>query len=97
MTDAEPEITIVDNPAASRYELRVDGVLAALTNYRLGPSRIVFTHTETEDGYTHHGLAARLAQAVLDDARARGLEVVAKCPYVAAYVAEHPEYQDLLA
>jgi predicted GNAT family acetyltransferase len=89
-------ITVVDNPAASRYELHVRDELAAFTNYRLAPDRIVFTHTETLDGFSGHGLATHLARAVLDAARARGLRVVARCPFVAEYVAEHPEYQDLV-
>ena len=90
------EITIVDNPAASRYELYVNGELAAFTNYRLTPGRIVFTHTETLEGFAGHGVATRLARGVLDAARARGLGVVPRCPFVARYVAEHPEYQDLV-
>jgi predicted GNAT family acetyltransferase len=89
-------ITIVDNLAASRYELHVRGELAGFTNYRLAPDRIVFTHTETLDKFAGHGLATHLARAGLDAARARGLRVVARCPFVAAYVAEHPEYQDLV-
>ena len=89
-------ITVVDDPAASRYELHVRGELAAFTNYRLAPNRIVFTHTETLDGFAGHGLATRLARAVLDAARARGLRVVPQCPFVAQYVDEHPEYQDLV-
>jgi len=89
-------ITIVDDPAASRYELYVSGELAAFTNYRLAPNRIVFTHTETLDAFGGHGLATRLARAVLDAARARGLRVVARCPFVAQYIDEHPEYQDLV-
>jgi predicted GNAT family acetyltransferase len=90
-------ITVADNPAANRYELQVAGELAAFTDYRLAPDRIVFTHSETLDGFAGHGLATRLARAVLDDARARGLRVVARCPFVASYIAEHPEYQDFVA
>ena len=90
-------ITVVDNPAANRFEIHVGGELAAFTTYRLAPGRIVFVHTETLDGFAGHGLASRLAGAVLDEARARGLRVVARCPFVASYIAEHPEYQDLVA
>jgi uncharacterized protein len=32
---------------------------------------------------------------VLEQARARGLRVVAQCPFIAAYIAKHPEYGDL--
>ncbi len=90
-------ITVVDNPLASRYELHVAGELAAFTNYRLDSGRIVFTHTETLDAFKGHGVATHLARAVLDAARTRGLRVVARCPFIASYVAEHPEYQNLVA
>jgi len=99
LTDALPDdaITVIDNPLANRYELHVGRELAAFTNYRLAPDRIVFTHTETLDAFKGIGVATHLARAVLDAARARGLRVVARCPFVANYIDEHPEYQDLVA
>jgi predicted GNAT family acetyltransferase len=33
----------------------------------------------------------------LDDIRSRGLKVVPLCPFVAAYIRRHPEYEDLVA
>ena len=93
---ADATITVVDNAAANRYELHVAGELAAFTTYKLSPGRIVFIHTETLDGFAHHGLATRLIRAELDEARARGLRVVPRCPFVAKFIAEHPDYQDLL-
>ena len=42
------------------------------------------------------GLGARLARFALDDARERGLRVVPLCPFIAAFVKRHPEYQDLV-
>jgi hypothetical protein len=33
----------------------------------------------------------------LDLIRERGLKVVPVCPYAAAFIRRHPEYQDLLA
>jgi predicted GNAT family acetyltransferase len=95
--DADAEITVADNPAAKRYELHVNGELAAFTTYRLAPDRIVFRHTETLPAYAGQGLGGRLARAVLDAARARGLNVVPMCPFIARYIVEHPEYQDLVA
>jgi uncharacterized protein len=96
-SNADAEITVADNPAANRYEMHVDGALAAFVNYRLHPDRIVLLHTETLDAYAGHGLGGRLARAVLDAARARGLHVVPRCPFIARYIVEHPEYQDLIA
>jgi predicted GNAT family acetyltransferase len=96
VTGTEPSIVVADAPAASRYEVRVDGELAGFAEYRLTPARIVFTHTEVADELEGHGLAARLVRFALDDARRRQLQVVARCPYVARFIEEHPEYRDLL-
>lgn len=89
-------ITIADNPDASRYELHVGGELAAYVTYRLSSDRIVFIHTETLDAFEGHGVGSRLVRAALDAARARGFRVIPRCPFVKRYIAEHPEYQDLV-
>ena len=43
------------------------------------------------------GIASRLVQGALESARAAGLKVVPRCPFVSAYIAKHPEFGDLLA
>lgn len=93
----DEELKVTDNPDAQRYELFVNGTRAGFTDYRLLPGRIVFRHTEVSPEFQGRGLAAHLAAAELDDARARGLMVTPVCPYVARYIEEHPEYADLVA
>jgi predicted GNAT family acetyltransferase len=88
--------TITDNTDAQRYEVHVNGELAAFVTYKRSPGRIVFIHTETLDAFAGHGVAGRLVRTVLDEAREQGLRVVPRCPYVARFIAEHPEYQDLV-
>jgi predicted GNAT family acetyltransferase len=88
--------TVVDNPEQHRYEARVDGELAGFAEYRRRGDRIVFTHTEVDDAFEGHGIGGRLASFALDDARARGLVVVAQCPFIGTYIRRHPEYEDLL-
>jgi hypothetical protein len=89
-------VETVDRPDHRRYELTVDGVLAGWVTYRLSDRRITFIHTEVRPAYAGRGLAQRLAQDVLDDARARGLRVRPLCPYIASYIRAHPAYQDLV-
>ena len=36
------------------------------------------------------------AQAALDDVRAQGLRVIARCPFFASYIDRHPAYADLV-
>ena len=90
------DIRIEDVPERSRYELTDDGKPAGLATYKLRPGVISFLHTEIDDAYEHHGLGGRLAAAVLDDARARGLRARPVCPFIEEYIEEHPEYGDLV-
>lgn len=85
---------IVNNEAEHRYEIRVDGGLAGFAAYRVRPDALVLTHTEV---FTEgQGLGGRLVRGALDDVRANGHRIVPLCPFVTAYVARHPEYQDLI-
>jgi predicted GNAT family acetyltransferase len=86
---------VVDNAAASRFELVVDGHVA-FAEYRLAPHRIVFTHTEVPGALRGRGVGTALARGALDAARDRGLAVVPMCPFIAAYIRSHPEYRDLV-
>lgn len=90
-------VQVFDNPADQRYEARVDGELAGEALYELQPKRIVFLHTEVHPEFEGRGIGSLLAKDALDDVRAKGLRVVARCPFIARYIREHPEYEDLLA
>ena len=85
-----------DNPALSRFELDANGV-TAVANYKIADGVITFTHTEVPPQARGGGTASRLIAGALEAARARGLKVVAHCSFVRAYLAKHPEFQDLLA
>jgi predicted GNAT family acetyltransferase len=92
------EVTVVQNADLGRYEVTVDGALAGFAEYRMrGADTFVFTHTEVDDAFEGKGVASRLIQYALDDVRGRGGSVVARCPFVAAYIREHPAYADLQA
>jgi uncharacterized protein len=87
---------IVDAEAAQRYEARVEGDLAGFLDYVAKRGRIALIHTEVLPDHQGRGIADALARFALDDARRRGLRVIASCPYVLAYVQRHPESQDIV-
>jgi uncharacterized protein len=87
---------VTDNPAASRYEMHVDGELAGLITYRRQDATISLLHTEIEPAFQGAHLAGHLARFALDDARQRGLAVLPFCPYVASWIRKHPDYADLV-
>jgi hypothetical protein len=89
-------VNITNNEEAQRFEAQVDGLRAILT-YRRFPDRMVLNHTEVPRPLEGKGLAAKLARTALDFARVNQLRVVPLCPYIAAFIRRHAEYQDLVS
>ena len=96
-----------DNPEKNRYELREDGRLLGVADYRPmgtvlpggtpGPPPQGVPHTEIVPGRRNQGLGAPLVQGALDDVRRKGAKIVPMCWFVAEFLEEHPEYADLKA
>jgi len=86
--------SVRDNKALSRFELDV-GDATAFANYRLTPSAVIITHTETPRALRGRGIASELVQGALQLIRADGLKVVAGCGFVVDYLQKHPEFADL--
>lgn len=89
------DIAVKDNAERSRFEGEVDGLLA-IAEYELSGNTITFTHTEVPSHHQGQGIGGALAKAALDSARARNLTVVPRCKFIASYIDEHAEYQDLV-
>ena len=80
------------------YELVLGGKTAAHIDYRLrGSDTIDLIHTEVAPEHEGKGLGSQIARFALEDARSRGLKVIASCSYIAGYVRKHPEFGALLA
>lgn len=94
MSDATIEVN--KNEDKSRYEIRLDGELVGLADYRDDDGVREFPHTEVDPTVRGHGLAGRLVGEALKETRAAGLKVEPTCPYVATYIQRHPEYSDLV-
>ncbi len=90
-------IRVFDVPEHFRFEIRVDGEVAGFTEYRRRPGLIAFTHTLIDPRFEGHGLATRLVQTALSEARSEALGVLPFCPFVREYIAGHSEeYLDLV-
>ena len=91
-------LTVTENAAKSRYELHDDGHLLGFTEYQERDDGVlVFPHTVITSPKRGAGYGGTLVQGALDDVRRKGRTIVALCPFVERFVAEHPAYQDLLA
>jgi uncharacterized protein len=86
---------IVNNRTRHRFELEVDGHIAA-SYYEIAGPVITFVHTEVPPELGGKGVGSKLIGGALDQVRSEGLKVIAQCPFVKAYIDKHPDYADLL-
>lgn len=91
-------VEVHDVPAAKRYEARVSGgsEVAGVAEYIRTPELIAFVHTEVFPAHEGKGVGAALARRALDEARAANLRVLPVCPFIAGWIARHPDYRDLV-
>nr|WP_156169436.1 GNAT family N-acetyltransferase [Wenxinia marina] len=68
---------------------------AELTLSIASPTMVIADHTGVPKALEGRGLARRLLDALLADARAEGYKIVPLCPYVNAQRRRHPEWADL--
>jgi predicted GNAT family acetyltransferase len=89
-------IDIRHEPQARRFTADLGGTAAYISYRELDGSVLDLDHTFVPRALRGRGIASQLTAHALDYARRRGFRVVPSCPFVAAYVARHSEYRDLL-
>lgn len=87
--------TFRDNEAESRFELKVDDVVAFVV-YRKSADAITLVHTEVPPELGGRGIGSKLARATLDAVRAQGRKLIVKCEFIRGFMKKNPEYDDLL-
>ena len=90
------DLTVQRDDQQGRYFADVEGERAHLDFKPAGAGTLDFRHTEVPAALRGHGVADTLVRYALDDARRRGVRVIATCPFVRRFVARHPEYRDLV-
>jgi predicted GNAT family acetyltransferase len=91
---SEQTFDIVRNDDRARYEVREGDRVLGFAMFREEPGRVVFTHTVVQPEFEGRGIGSELARHVIEATIAEGLAVVPLCPFIAAYLTEHPEYAD---
>jgi predicted GNAT family acetyltransferase len=95
LTDSITPEDVIRNEAENRFEVELNGALAQ-TQYVHRGRKILFTHTEVPPAFEGQGVGNALARAALDYAKREGLRVVPLCPFIAAFIKRHKEYQSLV-
>jgi len=93
---ADAQVVVSDAPERDRFVAAVDGEPAGFIVYGLRPGLLALIHTEVDERFEGHGVGSRLARFALEQARAKGLEVLPFCPFVIGWMKRHPEYSDLV-
>ena len=94
----ETTITRHDSGAHGEYRAAVAGseAIGRLTYQRRG-NTLVADHTQVPPEIGGRGVAARLVEALVANARAAGDKIVPQCSYVEAAFRRHPEWAELRA
>ncbi len=95
MSAEHADVTVENNEAAGRFEANVEGQLAVAAYEREGET-IIFTHTVVPRALEGQGIGNVLARTALDEARARHLAVIPRCPFIASFIRRHREYAELV-
>jgi predicted GNAT family acetyltransferase len=90
------DVVVRDAPERERYEAWAGERLAGFLEYIREGDSLELIHTEVEPEFEGQGVGAALARSAMDEARAAGLRVNPQCPFVARWIARHPEYLDLV-
>lgn len=93
------KISIVreDGPSGGRYLAHVaDGPDAEMTFSKAGEHILIIDHTGVPDALAGKGVGKALVEYMVMDVRARGLKIIPLCPFTAATLRKHPEWQDVL-
>lgn len=95
MSSDANDVRVRDNQEAGRFEAEVDGHLA-VCEYLVTPDGMRFIHTVVPDALAGRGIGSKLAKTGLDACRARGLQALPDCSFIAGYIRKHPECHDLV-
>ncbi len=92
------DITVTDAPSESRFEGLLDtGELAGFLTYREVGDIYFLNHTEVQPEYGGQGVGSRIIRGTLDMVRFQNKQIIARCPFVVAFLEKHPENRDLVS
>ncbi|MTI29676.1 GNAT family N-acetyltransferase [Xanthovirga aplysinae] len=92
----ETVFEIIDNKEYGKFEMVVEGK-KAFVDYKTGQDKIFLTHTEVPRELEGRRLGSMLVRGVLENIAQTKYKIFPLCPFVAAYMKRHPEWNSYLA
>jgi predicted GNAT family acetyltransferase len=87
---------VIDNTAANRFELALEGGVAFIAYHRSGAT-LYLDHAEVPAALGGRGVGTRLVRDTLELVRSRGERIVPVCSFVREFVRRQPAYAALCA
>ncbi len=84
------------NESRAEFEVWVDGRMAGYIDYELAGDVISFEHTVVYPDFGGRGLGGLLVRYAVEESRQQGWKVVPHCPFARAWLAKHPQYDDVV-
>jgi predicted GNAT family acetyltransferase len=89
------DCSVIENPAAHRFEMAIEDTIAA-ANYRLEGNKVILILTEVPQELSGRGIGSKLAEGVFRLIRETRRQAVVRCSFMGAWVSRHPEVNDLV-
>ena len=87
--DADEAPTVTRRDERGRYELDVGGEVVAFADFSQGGDVVTIPYIETAMLHRNNGYSSMLMDGVIDDLRARHVQVRATCSVARAHIAGH--------
>lgn len=89
-------LEVKNNEELYQFEAEIDGE-KALIGYRLEDDETFnLLHTEVPEKFEGKGVGSALVKQTLEQIKDAGKKIIPSCPFVAAYIKRHSEYQELV-
>jgi predicted GNAT family acetyltransferase len=89
---------VENHPETEQFVLPLDGSEPAFIDYSVGSDGALnLLHTEVPAAARGRGVGSDLVRGALELARGEGLKVVPICPFIVAWVRDHPAFSDVIA
>lgn len=96
MKEEYKNLSLHTNNTDHRFEMKVDTHLAFI-EYNQRPGLFELLHTQVPPELEGKGVGTAIIEKTLEYLEQHRLKVIPSCPFVAAYIARHPEWNRIVA
>lgn len=91
------EAKVHNNHHHHRFELEIDGKLSIIAYQEIDDQTLAIVHTEVDRSLEGKGVGSRLVAGMLSYVEDHDLKIVPLCPFVAAYLERHPDWNRVVS